>query len=97
MFNRCDICAKNFYRSSFAELLRSNNHLLETDDKVKCEACLLVKISGLNLQNQLLTDENIARHQNLQRRPKIGFETFDKVLSEMFMKTFKIPTSYQQP
>ena len=33
---RCKVCAQDNHRSSFAQLLRSNNHLLKTGVKFLC-------------------------------------------------------------
>ena len=58
---QCDVCSQNIHHSSFAALLRSNNHLLERGEKVRGEDCKLVLKSGLDSDNQLLTDDLLDR------------------------------------
>ena len=60
-FERCNVCAQDIHRSNFAQHLRTNNPLLKTVDKVRCEAGKLVINSGPNFYSHLFTETQLVR------------------------------------
>ena len=38
----CDVCAQDIHFRNFVQRLTTNNHLLKTEEKLRCEICKLV-------------------------------------------------------
>ena len=62
--------------------MRSNNHLLETDEKARSEICSLFLNSGPNDDNHLFTEENLDSVALAAPLQKIRCETCNKEFSE---------------
>ena len=60
-FKRCNACARDIHRSSFAQHFRTNDELLKSSNKLKCETCKLVIISVPGFQKHLFSGEHFAR------------------------------------
>ena len=60
-FKRCNLCAQEIYRSSFAQPLRSINHLIEIGHKLRCEICYAVVSPGFDDDKQIFSEKNLSK------------------------------------
>ena len=70
-FKRCKVCLQDFHRRTFAQRLKTNNHLFQTSDKVVCETCKLDNYPAPAFQNPLLTEEHLGSFALACPRTKI--------------------------
>ena len=77
---RCYVCEQDISRGSLAKLLRTDGHLLEAANRIRCDFCWL-SVKRKRYENELLNDSDF------RNRIK-GFKKYgSKLVTKIYLKS----------